>query len=251
VDTSRIRVAEQNKWIFEIKNNRRPDESIVVGLITKTTAQNPIGLDIININSGFEADLRANNLAILEANYVPPVLEQTILEAYFTTSEWPKGFSTESGVYDSDWQLYTLKDFKQSINVEDSTAFSIQMNIAPIALPANTNDIFQIDIDNVGTVTLMKGHLKYVPKGADPIDGAVLVSLDKQIAPDDFYAQNTFLEPSKMLIEGDGISILKFAYAGKTLYSSYSPIKPIDEFKLSTNENIEVRLDNLIVKYFK
>ncbi|SFJ65529.1 hypothetical protein SAMN02799624_05403 [Paenibacillus sp. UNC496MF] len=251
LDVNRIRIAEQNKWIFEITNNKKPDEAIVMGLITTTTTGNPIGLDIESINTGFNADLRANNLAILEATYVPPVLDQLILEAYFATAEWPKGFTTNSGIYDSMRQMYQLQDFTQRIEIADSTKFAIQLNAAPLSLPAANNDIFGIRVDGVGNFTLMKGHIKFVQEGADPVLDAVLVALDKQVAPADFYGFNSFLAPSKLLIEGDGISNLTFTYAGKVLHATYNPMKPVVSMQMNSYEGVPVNLDNMLVTYYK
>lgn len=82
IDFSRVRYAEQGKWIFTVTNNKDEEQKVTVGLITQSANKNPIGMDIYH-NDDFSAELKANTLAILEKNYIAPVLTQTLVNAQF------------------------------------------------------------------------------------------------------------------------------------------------------------------------
>jgi hypothetical protein len=75
IDFNRIYLSEKKEWVFEVINNKKPTEKTVVALIASDYTQGqPLGIDIINQNTGYLADLQANNLSIVDDAYVPPAI---------------------------------------------------------------------------------------------------------------------------------------------------------------------------------
>lgn len=222
IDFSRVRYAEQGKWIFTVANNKDEEQKLTVGLITQSANKNPIGMDIYHTDD-FSAELKANTLAILEKNYVPPVLTQTLVNAQFEQLGYPEGFFSVSGVYDSDYQAYTLADFTQEFSepIPKNAKFEVLLNIAPSELQKDKNIVFSLDVGNLGVFNLLKNGLEYTAYNGNPSD-AVVDSYEKEIATEDFF-NNGFTTKSFMKINGDGEGNLTINYNGKTFSAHYDP----------------------------
>jgi hypothetical protein len=256
VDVHRLRIADENKWIMVVNNNKKPDESITVGLISTRTTTNPLGVDITNESDKYTVDLRANTIGIVESGYIVPNVDYTLVEAYFITPEWPVGFYTDSGVWQATHQMYQLSDFKQVLDpiIDAHTAFHIEASLAPTDTNTIGNEIFSLTLGDLGTFSLNKDTISYLYKGGDPSKDPVFKAPAIAITPLNFY-NDQFLDPSKLIIEGDGEGLIKITYAGTMLTGSYDPSKTISEIDFTTRNNasgaVIANLDNLIVKFIK
>jgi hypothetical protein len=249
IDFHRIRIAEQDKWIFHIKNNKDASQDVIVGLISKTANKNPIGLDIYHTSDLYTAELKGNNLAIVEQEYQPPVLTQTLIYTTFNTPEYPKGFTSNTAIYRSDKQMYELKDFRQELNpsIDKNTAFSVEMNIAPVNTNVQGDIIFAFKIDGVGQVQLLKNYLQFIKEGED-YTTAVKVPLDAPATPEYFYNFNSFLETSKMIVSGDGVGRVTISYAGRQFTANYNANQEIKFIELVTQNQSTIVKTSAIVR---
>ncbi|GAK42091.1 hypothetical protein TCA2_4583 [Paenibacillus sp. TCA20] len=237
VDLQRIRIAEQNKWVFHVKNNKNASQDVIVGLISKTAAANPLGEDIYHDTPSYKAELKANNLAVLEQEYQPPVLTQTLVYTTFATPEYPIGFSSETAEYNSQRLMYQLKGFEQILpqEIDAYTAFSVEMNIAPRNVVPKGNSIFWINIDGVGRFDFQKENMVYVNEG-DDYNNAIKIPLETRLTPDLFYYNNAFVPASKLTISGNGTGKLTITYFNKQFIVDYNAGQTIQFVNLIAQE---------------
>lgn len=237
VDLLRIRISEQDKWVFHVKNNKDASQDVIVGLITKTADANPLGEDIYHTSPIYDAELKGNNLAILEQSYQPPVLTQTLVYTTFATPEYPIGFSSHTATYSSQRLLYELKDFRQVFSqpIESHTAFSIEMNVAPLNTNTVGDSIFWVNVDGIGRFEAQKKNLVFVKEGDEYVN-AVKIPLNVALVPELLYKSNSFMNASKLTISGNGIGKLTVTYAGKQFIVDYNAGQPIQFVELITQE---------------
>lgn len=238
VDLQRIRIAEQNKWVFHVKNNKNASQDVIVGLISKTAVTNPLGEDIYHVTPSYNAELKANNLAMLEQEYQPPVLTQTLVYTTFATPEYPIGFSSDTAEYNSERLMYQLKGFKQVLpqEIDAYTAFSVEMNIAPRNVIPLADSIFWLNIDGVGRFDFQKDNMLYTNEG-DSLAHAVKIPLGVTLTRDMFYQNNGFLPASKLTISGNGTGKLTITYFGKQFIVDYNAGQPIQFINLIGQES--------------
>lgn len=249
IDFHRIRFGPQKKWIFEIKNNRKPEQNIFVGLITSTSSMNPIGMDIIQESSIYDAKLKGNNLATLEASYTPPEVDQTLVLTSFNTAEYPVGFESNTATFIPDKMMYSVSDFKQSFveEVPAYTKFYLEMNLAPADLSSVVDKVFDFNIDGVGVISLTKTHLHFLKQGDQSSKQVALVSA---VAPEIFYKDGMFLQPSRFFVQTDGVGNITINYAGVELKAFYNRANPISFVEYSTVPVMSY-IDNLNIKFTK
>ncbi|KAF2421720.1 hypothetical protein [Bacillus subtilis] len=266
IDFTRVRYAEQKKWIFTVKNNKDTQQSVTLGLISSTANKNPLGLDVYHDSSEFEAQLKANNLSILEKNYIAPVLPQTLVHETFDKAGYPDRFSSFTAVYDEIGKNYTVKDFRQDFleEVPERTAFTIKLDIAPLNVnPIEGNAIFNLAIPNLGEFNLTKISLDYLIHNGTTSD-YVRAYFDEALNVSDFYSEPIILNKGKLIIEGDGEGNLVVTYGGKTIKTVYDPTKTFsyidfkggvnvtkEEDQNNVNNLIPSKLDNINVTYYK
>ncbi|MEB2276865.1 hypothetical protein LAV82_22875 [Bacillus sp. ILBB4] len=227
IDFTRVRYADQQKWIFTVLNNKNSAEKAVVGLVSSTVNKNPLGQDIYHDDEEFNVELKANNLSILEDSYVPPILTQTLVDTLFDEAGYPERFSSFTATYDSSAKNYTVKDFRQDFleEIPTQTAFKIQLDLAPLEFtPVSGERIFDLTIPQLGRISLLKSGLEYLIQDGLTND-IVRLSFDSAVKASDFFANDAFTTKAKMTIEGDGLGNLTITYYGQTLIGIYDPTK--------------------------
>lgn len=241
IDFTRVRFADQKKWIFTVINNKSTAQKLEVGLISTTANKNPLGMDIYHDSDEFEVELKANNLSILEPTYTPPVLTQTMVDTRFEQTGYPERFSSYSANYDGMFQNYKLSDFTQDFlePVPAGAKFKMQVDIAPMeVIPLAGNKLFDLTIPGIGLVTMRQNALEYMLEGGSASD-IVRIFFDS-VQPTDFW-NNGMTTKAKMTIEGDGMGQLKIQYNGQVLQAFYDHTK---EFSRIEFRGELARLDN-------
>lgn len=259
IDFTRVRHGDQKKWIFTVVNNKNTTQRVVIGLISDTAQKNPLGMDIRHDNKEFDAELKGNNLSVLEPGYVAPELTQTLVNATFTQRGYPEGFSSDSGSYDSVFQNYSVSEFSQQLlqPIPANTKFKVQVELAPMQVgPVATQKLFDISIPNIGRITLAPIALEYMLEGGYA-DNVVREFFDAPASVGDFW-NNGMTANARMTIEGDGKGVLTVTYNNKTLVGMYDHTLSANRIELKTAplattpaKDIVVRLDNLSVIYQK
>jgi hypothetical protein len=260
IDFIRTRYEPERKWIFEIRNNRTPSERVVLGLISNTATQNPLGMDIYHDEKTYQAELRANNLSKLDTSYIPPALVQTIAKGTFDEPGYPYGFTSLSAKYDDTKKLFELSDFKQVFldPIPAASLFRAEMDMAPLMVtPKEGNTLFELMIPDMGSLSLQLDRLSYQAAHNDEV---VEVNFDSYVDVDQFY-KGGFSSKARLTIEGDGKGNLIIQYAGVTIQASYDASKEYTELQFQSKEEasstreypvwIPCYLDNLRVIYIK
>ncbi|ARC67388.1 hypothetical protein B14_200177 (plasmid) [Bacillus licheniformis] len=266
IDFTRVRYAEQKKWIFTVKNNKDTRQSVTIGLISSTANKNPLGLDVYHDSSEFDAQLKANNLSILEKNYNVPVLTQTLVYETFDNAGYPDKFSSFTAQYDETGKNYTVKDFRQDFleEIPERTAFTIKLDLAPLNVdPVAGSKIFTLEIPNLGEFNLTKISFDYLIHNGTSSD-YVRAYFDEALNVSDFYKEPIILNKAKLIIEGDGEGNLSATYAGKTIKAVYDSTQTFsyinfkgglntskEEDQSNVNNLIPSKLDNISVTYHK
>ncbi|MCD7910921.1 hypothetical protein KC480_05200 [Bacillus velezensis] len=265
IDFTRVRFAEQKKWIFTVKNNKDTHQSVTIGLISSALNRNPLGLDVYHDTSEFNAELKANNLSILEKNYSVPVLTQTLVYETFDNAGFPDRFSSFTAAYDETEKNYIVKDFRQDFldEIPERTAFTISIDIAPLSVdPIEGSKIFNLVIPNLGEFNLTKISFDYLINNGTSSD-YVREYYDAALKVSDFYKEPVILNKAKLIIEGDGEGNLIATYGGKSIRSVYDPTKTFSyiDFKgglkiIGENQEdfqnlIPSKIDNISVSYQK
>jgi hypothetical protein len=253
IDFHRIRYAPDQKWIFEIKNNKLASENIVIGLISETANKNPLGMDIVQPSDIYDAGLKGNNLAKLEQNYKPPVISQTLIGTTFDSFEPPVGFESGTAIYDEAKKCYDLQDFQQTFSspIPAGAKFTIELNIAPTRKSDVTPTLFMVDLKGIGILFITQDEIIFVER-------TVQRTLGFDIKPVDLLKLHNgiiFLPASKLKIDGDGNGNMTIAYNGKTLSTPYDSTQSLRQllFESATSNSgaIEALIDNFFVTYFK
>lgn len=227
IDFTRVRYAGEKKWIFTVINNKSTDQNVTVGLISDTANKNPLGMDIYHNDDEFDVELKANNLAILENNYSPPVLTQTVASAKFEKAGFPLGFDGKNATHDSTFQNYNLSSFTQSFlePIPAAVPFEIKMDIAPTSLSSIDFYLFFLNIANVGQFALMSNGLEYTIEGGSMSD-IERIFFPSNVLLEDFW-DNGFTKKAQLTIRGDGEGSLTIQYYENTLQVFYDYTKEI------------------------
>ena len=268
-DFLRTRVDEDAKWIFEIRNNRNPNQQVLIGLITHSANKNPLGLEMIYKENRFDGDLKANVISRLNDTYKAPVLEQTVVRNLFSTPGFPNGFTARSATYNSQFQLYDVASFEQVFPeaIQKETVFELSVDIAPNTLNTETNDVFSLDIRGVGEVFFKKDGVHYKKEGE--VTSQFVTYPSSTVLQTSFFFNSGMTTNAKMIVSGDGKGEVTIRYGGLTLKGSYNHQKPITAMKykgalkkitstepmqtiLANPRNwVDSKVDNLIAIYRK
>jgi hypothetical protein len=222
IDFTRVRYGDEKKWIFTVINNKDNTQKIEVGLISSTANKNPLGLDVSHDSEEFNADLKGNNLSILENTYIPPVLNQTVAETSFATAGYPERFNSDTAIYDSTYQNQVVNDFRQDFldPVPSETPFTIEVDIAPKDVnPYDGNKVFDFILPFLGTVSAYQTYLQFVKHEGTSAD-VVQEVFDTTMEPSQFF-NNGMTPQAKLVIKGDGEGYVTVKYNDKTLVAEY------------------------------
>ncbi len=250
IDFTRVRYGNEKKWIFTVINNRSNTQKVEIGLISSTANKNPLGMDIIHDSDQFNADLKGNNLSILESTYVPPVLTQTVVNNHFTQAGYPSGFQSKSATYNSRFQNMEAKDFKQNFSepIPVGSPFKISLDIAPKSLLTSDGTIFALKIGEVGVVSLHEASLDYLIAGGTTSD-IKRTLFDQEMKETDFWIAG-MTSKARMSIEGDGKGLITVKYNNKTVQAAYDSSKEFSIIEFYARD-IESYIDNINVTYQK
>ncbi|HZG71046.1 MAG TPA: hypothetical protein VEY51_05840 [Chondromyces sp.] len=263
IDFIRLRYGDQKKWIFTVINNKNSNQKVEVGLISDTANKNPLGLDVYHDDEGFEMELKANTLSILEPTYQPPILTQTLVNTKFEQAGYPERFGSYTAIYDSTYQNYRLSDFIQYFSepIPPEAAFKIQMDIAPTEVQTVSGiEIFRVIVPQLGRVSLLKNGFEFQIHNGLTSD-IVRALLNKEVAPMDFW-NHGMTSKAKLSIEGDGKGKLFIRYYDTTLEATYDPTCSFVELEFrgvqakdgdanDPNNWVFSRVDNISVIYQK
>lgn len=222
---TRVRYGDDRKWIFTVINSIDTAQKSQIGLISDSANMNPLGMDIYNDETEYEAELKANTLAILEQEYVPPVLTQTIVNTMFEQLGYPENFDSITGSYDPIFQNYTLSDFTQVFlePIPAHASFKISMDIAPIEMPLSGVNVFTLTIPNLGAISLLTNGLEYMLENGTSAD-VVRVFFPSMIQLSDFW-NNGMTSKARLSIEGNGTGQVVVSYNGVTVTGIYDTSK--------------------------
>ncbi len=250
IDFSRVRYGSEKKWIFTVTNNKNNAQKAEIGLISQTANKNPLGVDIIHSSNLFNAELKGNNLSILESTYVPPVLTQTVVNNQFAQAGYPTGFQSNSAVYNSRYQNMEAKDFKQNFleSMPARSSFRIQVDIAPKTVSTESGPVFVLSVPGIGEISLHKTSLDYLPLGGEVSD-IKRVIFDQEIKASDFWTTAP-TSKARMVITGNGQGELTIGYNSKTIETAYDSSKEVSMFEFKS-ENNESYIDNILATYQK
>lgn len=233
IDFTRVRYGTERKWIFTIINNKDASQNVQVGLISHSANKNPMGMDIYHKDETYDANLKANNLSILEGNYIPPILKQTIVNATFEQAGYPERFSSYTAQYNKDEKNYTVKDFIQDFlePIPATASFDISLDIAPLSVTAASGSkVFSLNVTGLGEVNVYRTGLEFTLEGGTGSD-SVYASFNREINPDEFFIAGTMTSSARLRIVGGGNGTLTVSYAGETLSANYDHTKEIKGIK--------------------
>lgn len=249
IDFTRVRYGDEKKWIFTVINNKDNKQKATVGLISETANKNPLGMDIYHDDEEFNVELKANNLAIIEQGYQPPVLTQTLFSNTFAQAGYPERFGSSSASYDGTFQNYLLSDFSQGFlePIPVGAPFKLEMDLAPADVqPYKESRIFDLNIPKLGRISLLSIGLEYM------IENGMADNVSRELfeipaTPEDFWNQGMKAK-ARMTITGDGLGTLSVKYGGATLTGVYDASVRFSDITFAGKT---VRIDNMAGNYQK
>lgn len=264
---SRIRYAKQKKWILNITNNETNTEVLEVGIISETANKNPLFLDVYSNDKKYSYYLKGNNLAILEANYVAPILEQTIVDYAFNEPGVPEGFVVDSSSYNESMKAITTDSFVYSLPAEipKETSFSVSMNVVPKELGLTPDgSLFSASINGIGEMIAYADHISYLGEGF-PESQRISLQLKQPITAIGQLYENVYNKISKLQFICDGKGLLTISYMGEGIITQYDKDKDYQIVRVSgglissatendgsvTNTLLKQNIDNITVKFQK
>lgn len=225
IDFLRQRFADENKWVFEIRNNTNIAEGVVLGLISQTATRNPLGFDIIHNSEAYSSQVKGSNLSQIDDNIKSPIVKQTMVDTTFSSAGYPYGFSSETAIHNSRLNIMEANEFRQKFieSIPPETPFVIQMNLAPETLNLKyTDDQFvSISIEDVGLFRAYPDRMTFLRSDHPPQD-VVEIRFDETKTVESFY-NSGFQNDSNLTIEGDGRNSLNIRYAGHHIHTTYNP----------------------------
>lgn len=219
---SRVFIAEQGKWILEVKNRQDDTESITIGILTDTKKQ-PVLLEVDHEDT-YEAFAQANTLSRIAAEYSPPLLSQTRFEYRFDGPGLPEEITSGSVSYDENKQAIVLSDMVLTLAPLSlaKAQFEVSMQILPESVrPAEgTSHLFTVEVEGIGKVEVMKDMMQYTGNlvGSRPVTAA----WEKPLALSDLSSY--YIHPeAKFSMVGDGAREVAVTWNGVTLKAPYNP----------------------------
>lgn len=251
----RERYGDEKKWVFEVRNRKNETQFAMIGLLTETAKNNPLGVNIIHNSDLFTSRVMGSNLAAIEEHIKGPIVRQTIIRSDFTEQGLPSGFHSNSSRIESG--LVSLKDFKVNFRepIPNYNAFTIEMDIAPTSTntQAHSNYICSLRIGELGSIYIYRNHFLYV-RYKESMDQGTIVPFGEDLNAEDFYQDGKFTKNAKLIIDTDGKYSLSITYAQKNLLTTYSPEAVIEDVEMIAGineeyEQIEHKLSNIYIHY--
>ena len=265
-DIIRSRYKEDNKWIFEIRNMANAGEAVIVGLISETALDNPIGVEYKHDAEHYSSELKANNLSLIKGTALSPIIKQTVISEKFDLIGYPKGFTSETSLHDNNLKIMNTKEFKQDfpVTIPSGVEFVISMNIAPKSFykKYDGKPISVIEIENLGLFKLYDD--RYVFEQSRGIETEFTTAMfNDNLTPKKLF-DNGFLWTSELSLIGDGRGALDVRYNGKQITAGYNEEDTVSYIEMKNAVSleseledddphgwIESRLDNMKIHYRK
>lgn len=219
---SRIFIAEQGKWILEVRNRQNENDTLTIGILSDTKGE-PVLLEV-NHEDEYRATSQANLLSRIASEYNPPLIAQTRFEYTFDGPGLPQEMTSKTATYDGQRQAVKLSDVKVSMPALTviGAQFETSMQVLPETLvPApGTDRIFVVVLDTIGTVEILSDKMRFTPDalGSQPVEhlwGAPL-SKDK--------LESYYVHPqANFYVRGDGVSELLIGWYGEEIKTTYDP----------------------------
>lgn len=218
---SRILIAEQGKWVLEIRNRQNESDVLTIGLLTDTIGE-PILLEVEH-KDDYRATTLANTLSRIPSQYNPPLIEQTRFAYSFDTTGLPQEITSKTATYDGIRGAMRLSDMQLSMATLglSGAQFETVIQILPATLTpiAGTSNIFTVTLENIGTIEVMSDMMRFtgIQNGAEPVSmewGEVL-SKGK--------LESYYVHPeANFYVKGDGVSELTIGWYGKEMKATYN-----------------------------
>ncbi|MGF0347757.1 hypothetical protein ACQR3P_29375 [Rhodococcus sp. IEGM1300] len=219
---SRVFIAEQGKWILEVKNRQDDNESITLGILTDTKKQ-PVLLEVEH-EDDYEAFAQANTLSRIASEYSPPLVSQTRFDYRFEGAGLPEEITSTTARYDENRQAVVLSDMVLTLAPLSlaKAQFEVSMQILPESVdPAEgTSHLFTVDIEGLGRVEVMKDKMQYTGEliGSRPVTAL----WPKPLSLEDLSSY--YIHPeAKLSVIGDGAKELAVTWNGVALKAPYNP----------------------------
>lgn len=232
---SRIRIAEQNKWILELQNKQNETERLTVGILSDVNI-NPVLVDMEH-EDVFKAYAQANTLNRIEQSYMAPEIEQTIFSHTFAETGLPEGMYSKTIAFDNVQFAANLKDLKIDLRrpTPKASRFEVAMKIAPEAMDAKagTTKLFSIRLDGLGLFVATEEGLEFT--GA--LVGSETYKHTWLSRPKEEEIFSYFLDTkSRFSIKGDGVGQLLMGWGGESFTCPYNPADRITGIEIETGE---------------
>lgn len=219
---SRNFIAEQGKWILEVRNRQNEDESLTIGLLTETKQQ-PLLLEVEH-DEKYDVIAQANTLSRIPSEYTPPLISQTRLAYSFDEPGLPDEITSTSVLYDDVKKAVTLADMVIQLTPLslNGAQFEVTLQIVPdtVTPASGTEHIFTVDIEGIGRFEALKTGLQYTSNkvGSRPIK----VDWSKPIEMTDL--ETYYVHPeATFFVKGDGVKEITASWNGVTLKAPYAP----------------------------
>lgn len=262
IQVDRIFDKKSKKFILSIWNALKPTEKAEVGIISDNLTRNPYFVDLLYNEPGYQGSIKAPRISQNE-NYVPPVLTQTIINHTFDQAGLPEYFVTTSDVHIPGANHLEIKEFSYTLpyQVPDNVPWTLSMDIAPRSLEeTEKGKIFEIDIDQVGVISLELNRLTFLKAGSAPGSESDR-PFDNPITLEQFFI-TSFTPQARLSVGALGNGAMIINYAGREFHVLYDNSKKIGSINFKTglkkgateesNANRKpVKLDNLRLTYKK
>lgn len=225
LNLSRIRYADEKKWILSVTNNEASTEKLEVGVISETANKNPLFVDVFSGDKVYSYYIKGNNLAQLEAGFVAPILEQTIVNYTFDQAGVPDGFIVDSSTYNKQMQAITTDGFNYMLPsaIQGDTVFTAKFNLVPTALTGSLDGaLFTVTFDTVGTLTVFPDRMSFLNTGY-PNGAAINKTFANPITDLKQLYEIIYKRESEVQFSGNGKGSLAISYNGTTLDVTYDP----------------------------
>lgn len=219
---SRYRIAEQGKWILEVKNRQNEGEVLTIGILSGTKGD-PALLEVEH-DDGYRMTAQANTLSRIASEYSAPLISQTRFDYTFDGPGLPEEMTSKTATYDGQRQAVRLSDVKVSMNPLDvvGAQFETRCQILPTTLvPAPGTDlIFAVELETIGTVEVLYDKMRFTPAqfGSAPVEMLWGAPLSKDVL------ESYYIHPeANFYVTGDGVSKLTIGWYGKEIITKYDP----------------------------
>ena len=223
LNLSRIRYADEKKWILSVTNNESASEKLEVGIISETANKNPLFVDIYSKDKVYSYYIKGNNLAQLETGFVPPILEQTIVNYTFDQPGVPDGFIVDSSTFNNEMKAITTDGFNYTLpsDIQGDSIFTMKFNIVPTSLTGAVDGaLFTVTIGLLGTLTVFSDNMSFLntnyPNGA-----AINKTFKTPITDIKQLYDIVYKRESEVKFNGDGKGNLSISFNNEAMDATY------------------------------